>query len=534
MPGTPVIPEQPTPADRTDVGTTPIEAAPPPVPPAGGARGSARTLVSGTSWSAASQFVPLVINLGMTPYIIRGLGDARYGIFLLITTITMLLSQFDGGIGQAAMRFFTIYAGRDDRTATTRLLFSVSAVIAAFGVFITTAVVLFSERILQFFHLAPEYVPEARFLLVTLTAVVAVLLLRNLYNAVVSARNRFQVLSAAIIAGHVVYALGLWATIENGWGLYGVAGTMILQQVVGTLISVPVGVRFLTQQGLGFVTRAEAGEFFAYAWRIQIGGIAAILASQKDQLVAARIISAQQSGPFGQGTNFANQLRLVPLNALAPIQALVGAEVGAVGATGARPKIERLQRVWVVLVTGWCAVGVPSTYWGVKAWLPPGYAIAGDIASILLAGHFFGLVCIVDRTWALSLGHASIAMRQSVVSLLANVVASVALWFPFGLLGVVAGTAIGTMAGTLFMSWDVSRVVEVRIRWFLRQVPLWQAAAAAGLTLVLELLVAPWAPHGPLGLLTCGLLAGPGFVLLVMTTLGVRGAKDALALVRRR
>ena len=83
------------------------------------------------------------------------------------------------------------------------------------------------------------------------------------------------VLSIATLVGHLVYAIGLIVTVENGFGLYGVAVTMIVQQVVGTLITVPVGFRYLTSAGLRPLDRATAAEFFAYAWRIQVGGIAA-------------------------------------------------------------------------------------------------------------------------------------------------------------------------------------------------------------------------------------------------------------------
>lgn len=513
--------------------TSPAGPSPAPSPP-GVVRGSARTLVKGTSWSALSQLLPLVINLAMTPYIIAGLGGDRYSIFLLISLITMLLSQFDGGIGQSALRYFTIYAGRDDRVATTRLLFSVSAVIAVFGVAITAGVVLFARQILAFFRVAPAFVGEAAVLLVALTAVVAVLLLRNLYNAVVSARHQFQTLSIAAILGHLVYTAGLVLTIENEWGLVGVAGTMIAQQVVGTLITVPVGLRYLTRSGLSFITRAEARDFAQYAWKVQVAGLATILASQKDQLVAGRVLSAQQSGPFGQGASFANQLKSVPLNAVGPIQALIGSEIGAVGVDASRAKVERLQYLWVVFTAGWCAVGIPATFVGVRAWLPASYHLTADVAAILLMGHFFGLVCIVGRTWAMTLGHAEVAMHQSIVTLVANVVLSVALWFPFAMLGVVAGSALGSAIGTVYLTFHSRRVVASRLRWFMRDVPYWQAAVAALVTLGLELLAQPFLPRGALGLVAAGLLALPGSVFYVLTTLGVHGAKDAVALVRRR
>lgn len=519
----------PDPEEDVDSGLDPAASTAP-----GVVRGSARTLVGGTSWSMLSQLVPLVINLAMTPYIIAGLGGARYSIFLLISSITMLLSQFDGGIGQSALRYFTIYAGRDDRVATTRLLFSVSSVIAAFGAAIIVAVVLFSQQILGFFRLDPAFVHEATVLLISLTVVVAVLLLRNLYNAVVSARHRFQTLSIAVIAGHLVYAVGLVLTIENGWGLFGVAGTMIVQQVVGTVITVPVGLRYLTRSGLRFITRAEAADFAKYAWKVQVAGIATILTGQKDQLVAGRVLSAQLSGPFGQGTSFANQLKTVPLNALAPIQALIGSEIGAVGAEASRAKVERLQHLWVVFTTGWCAVGIPATFVGVRAWLPASFVLTADVAAILLVGHFFGLVCIVGRTWALTLGHAEVAMHQSIVTLVANVALSLALWFPFDMLGVVVGTTLGSAIGTLYLSFHTRRVVDTRIRWFMRDVPYWQAILAGLITLGLELLCQPYLPGGALGLGAAGLLALPGSVVFVLTTLGVRGAKEAVALVRRR
>ena len=39
---------------------------------------TARTLLRGTSWSAAAQLIPLVVNLAMTPWVIHGLGAGSY------------------------------------------------------------------------------------------------------------------------------------------------------------------------------------------------------------------------------------------------------------------------------------------------------------------------------------------------------------------------------------------------------------------------------------------------------------------------
>ena len=37
-------------------------------------------------------------NLVLTPFIIHGLGDQRFGIFVLVVTLTGMLTSFDGGV----------------------------------------------------------------------------------------------------------------------------------------------------------------------------------------------------------------------------------------------------------------------------------------------------------------------------------------------------------------------------------------------------------------------------------------------------
>ncbi len=83
-----------------------------------GLRGVAR----GFSWGTAGQLIGVAGNLVLTPFIIHGLGVERYGIFVLVVTITGMLTTFDGGVMAAASRYFSIYAGTDDRRSTTQLL----------------------------------------------------------------------------------------------------------------------------------------------------------------------------------------------------------------------------------------------------------------------------------------------------------------------------------------------------------------------------------------------------------------------------
>ena len=499
-----------------------------------GKDGSARVLMRGMSWQSLAQFVPLVVNLAMTPWIISGLGPQRYSIFLLVSTATMLISQFDGGIGASSMRYFTIYAGRDDKQSTTRLLVSVSFAIAAVSGFVTLLAIVFTGPILGLVRVAPEYLAETGVLFRTLTAMITLLLLRNLFSAVVNSRQLFRVTATANLVGYAVYMGGLILTVVNGWGLVGVAVTMVAQQVVGSCITVPASLPYLSRPRPLFMDRAEAGEFFRYAWRVQVTGLSNIITSQKDQLVAGWAITAQQSGPYGQGSNFTGQMRSMALNATYPMQAMIGSEVASQGAETAVAKIAKLQRVWVRAVVGWCGIGSLTAFFAVKAWLPEEYELAAPVASTLLIGSMFALLKHVSNLWSLTLGHSEIEMRASVVGMLTNLALTALLGAIIGMGGVVLATVIGQLVSMLYFSWQFRRRIEVRLPWFVREVPPMALAAGLLVTLGLQLLADGHLPNGALGLLAGGMLGGPGALVYAVLAFGVSGLRRGLASIRRR
>jgi O-antigen/teichoic acid export membrane protein len=479
-----------------------------------------RAVVTGTMWQASAQLVPLAINLGLTPYFIRGLGIERYSVFLLVNTISAVLSTLNGGLGQSAMRFFSINVGNGDRAASTRLLWTVSWIFVGLTAVVSTAGVLGAPALLDFFSLAPELRPETVVLVNIVVVLVGIIMLRNLFNTLLIAHGRFQVTALAILTGYVVFAVGMILTIERGWGLVGVGWTYIVQQIVGSLITVPVAVPLLDRAGRTRMGRAEAATFFAYAWKVQVTGLLAVVTAQKDQLVAGRLLTAQLSGPYGQGSNFAQQLKMIPLNALGPLQSSLGRTVGEVGAADAAAAVNRMQRMWVLAVTGWVAVGLPATYVGVRTWLPDAFAVSAQVATILFVGSFFTLLPAVLVLWCLTVGHPELELRYSLVGLLVNVIGSVGLGLAFGILGVVVGTTLSQIAATAWLAWDVRRTLPVRLDGLFRHIAWRDAALAGGITLAVELLALGHLPRGAIGLATCGALAVPGAALYAVLAFG--------------
>lgn len=508
----------------------PTESTGAPSPSTGAPRSRAQTLVRGTSWQLVAQVVPLAINLLLTPFVILGLGPARFSAFLLIATVANLLGQFDGGVGVTTLRYCTLYCGRDDRLSTTRLLTTTALVIAGLTLIGATAVVLLTSSILSFFGVAAVYIDEATVLLRTLSVLVGLILIRSVFHSVLAARHLFKWISITMLVGYAVYAGGLYMTARNGWDLRAIAAVMVTQQVTVSLLTIPRALPFLDRKGVRLMPAETAREFFAFAWKAQISGLVTIAVSQKDQLFAGRVLSAQLSGPYSQGYGLAFQIKSLPYNAIKPIQAALGEEYARHGAAAALPLAERLQRFWVRGVTGWAVIGVPASFVGVRAWLPDSFALTGLVVAVLLTGHCVVLLGLVLWLWVLTLGHPGIELRASLLGLVVNLGLSVALLGPFGMVGVISATALGQLAMMMTMIALSRRRLPTPIRSPLTEIP-WVAAFAGALVCTgIELAAAGHLPRGVLGLACAGLLALPGAALFASIAFG----GELRSLVRRR
>src|SRR5262245_19757148 len=102
-------------------------------------RGSAnRSLLLGAATNWAAFAATLLVAFFLAPYLIRTLGDARYGIWCVVEAILAYFTLFDLGIAACLVRFAAKYHATDGRGELNKL---VSACLVVFTV--AAACVLF-------------------------------------------------------------------------------------------------------------------------------------------------------------------------------------------------------------------------------------------------------------------------------------------------------------------------------------------------------------------------------------------------------
>src|SRR5271170_4161753 len=74
----------------------------------------------GSSWSALG--VNVVVGIFLSPYILHHLGDAAFGVWVLIFSVTGFYGLFDLGIRSSIIRYVSKYTATNDREKLTQFV----------------------------------------------------------------------------------------------------------------------------------------------------------------------------------------------------------------------------------------------------------------------------------------------------------------------------------------------------------------------------------------------------------------------------
>lgn len=486
-----------------------------------------------------SQLITAVGNLALTPFIIHSLGLERYGLFVLTVTVTAFLASFNGGLASTANRYFPIYAGRDDRVATTRLLITFVLFVLTFGLIAGLVDWFVAPLIVAVLHMRTSFRSQSLFLFRTLGILLTFGLTRQLLQAVIAARQRFDRIVESTLFCYCVWVAGLIWVLDHHDGLRGVALVVVAQQVTMVATILPTTIRYLTTAGLSFLRWHELRQLLAFSAKVQVAGLAWYLNNQLDTLIVGGALSVKTVGVYNTGNSFATQLNYLTTNILSPTGVHLGNTYGREGEAKAFQQFCRIQRMWVAAVTGWSAVGMAAAYFGIVAWLGPQFHLGGWVAVVVIAGNL-----PLQYAWMLSIYvnvmlQATIDMRFGLAMLAVNVL----LMFPlsaFGAVPVAAASGVAQLVGAIYIVRAARQRIRPDIPNFFHQIPLLRAVAAAAVTFALEMLLRPHLTQGILGLLEC---AGPailGLGLYMILVIGpyrpgsfMKSAVDRRQLLRR-
>lgn len=451
---------------------------------------SVGTIRRHVGWNTLRQASPLVSTLLLTPFLLSRLGVDRYGLFALAQATLTVLTQLDGGLGNSAQRFFALYAGSGDVARTTRLFTTAVGALVAGGIVIAVIVAVAARPLVALLSPPVALLPDAVFLVHTMPGLVALELVRNLLQGLMHANGRWRATAAVSVVTQVL-SFGLTLVlVRQGMGVRGVVYALGAQAVVAVILLLGASQTYLQRGDLGLLPRAELRGFAAYAAKHQIVAASAMINLEVDALLVAAILPIRFVAFYSIGAGVATQIRTLPLNTLGPLASSLGVTFGRSGRAAVMVEFARMQRLWLRTALPYSLVAGATVYFAITAWLGEGQRLAGLTAAVLLLGHSVDLSVGVVDTLTNTLGRPGMQARSSAASVVVNLVLTIPLGLAFGLLGIVAATSLGLLAGTAYFVHLARAYVGEELRSPFAGFPLPATAlgmvTAAGLELVVR------------------------------------------------
>ena len=172
--------------------------------------------------SASNYFllaVNSVIGFLLTPFLISQLGDAGYGIWVLVVSIVGYYGILDIGIRDATIRYVARSLGKEDYASLNQTVNTSLVLFTIIGLFVACLSFLLARPLAGFFNLGKEQL-ESFVLLVRLLGLgVAIGFPRRVFGAYLVAIERFVIYNAIHVVSAIIRVSCIFLLLAHGGGL---------------------------------------------------------------------------------------------------------------------------------------------------------------------------------------------------------------------------------------------------------------------------------------------------------------------------
>jgi O-antigen/teichoic acid export membrane protein len=414
-----------------------------------------RSLAIGAATNWAAFAATLFVAFFLAPYLIRHLGDARYGVWCVVEAILAYFTLFDLGIAACLVRFVARHHATGEHDELNRM---VSACLALF-LAAALAVLVLGSALVPF--VAPGLERQlgntgdvAPFMLLML-ANLALSLPLSVFPSILDGLQRFVVKSVirlvflGLKVGGIVYAM------ETTPGLWSLAVVFTLTNLLEHAAMAGLVFRFLPGLRLShrLVNRATLREVRGYSVDAFLAMLAGRITVQTGAIVVGGFLTAAGAA------HYAVAARLVEMakNLLRSVTVTLTPAVSQREATG---DLDGVRRV-LLHGTRWVLYLVLPIHLGLLFFGRP--FLARWLGSADYAGWCFPVVVILSATLTLGvaqsvaarilygLGRLKLFARLALVEAGLNLGLSLALVGPLGLVGVAIAVAVPNVLFCLFV-----------------------------------------------------------------------------------
>lgn len=429
-----------------------------------------RSLLLGavTNWLAFA--ATLAVSFFLAPYLVRSLGDARYGVWCVVESILAYFTLFDLGIAACLVRFVAKHHATGERAELNRI------VSASLGLFVIAAcgVLVLGGAVTPF--VAPglerklgEPGDVLPFMLLML-ANLALTLPLSAFPTILDGLQRFGAKSAVRLVCLALRVAGIVWVMETRPGLLPLAFVFTVMNLLEHAVMAWLCFRFLP--GLKLTTRNIDRETLREVKGYSVDAFLAMLAGritvQTGLIVVGGFLTAAAAAHYALAARLVDMAKNLLRAATTTLTPAVSQREATGDLDGVRRVLLEGTRFVLYLVLpihlGMLAFGRPFF----ARWVGPQYADwCFPAMAVLSATLTIGVAQSVASRILYGMGKLKLFARLALVEAVVNLALSLALVGPFGLVGVAVAVAVPNVLFCVFVIVYACRTLDVSAKDYL-------------------------------------------------------------------
>ena len=441
--------------------------------------------------------------------LIDALGVEAFGLFAIVASLPAYAGLLDFGIGQGLVKHLSEYSETDDPVGVRQVMTIGLAFYALIGLVCTPLVIMFAPAAIGLLDMPDPLQRTAETSIVAMFVYFVASSAVGVFHARVVSLHRMDIAAAAGLLGQIVFGVLIFVVIPRSpTVLTAIWLTMVQVPVTGVILYAVV--RRTDRQVFCNPFTIPGGlvaKLFAFGGWMQLNSVTALVNLEADKLIIAGFLNIGAVTPYQIGNRLASLNRVIPfqlLSAIMPAATRVSMGRNPAAAEDFYCHTSRYLMLLTLAITGFTAMTADRL---ITTWIGRPYPQARLILLALSISFAINNLTGAGTTMVRAAGAPRYETYYAVVSMVLNIVLTVALAPVFGMGGILGGTIIANVAGSTYFIVLFHR--RFGVPWYRTMgVWLWRLLAATAAACASIALLHVWEPAD----LATGRIAGLGIL----------------------
>jgi O-antigen/teichoic acid export membrane protein len=420
-----------------------------------------------SSWAGLA--LNIAVGFFLSPFILHHLRDDAFGLWILIFSLTGYYGIFDFGIRSSLIRYVSKFQATGEKDELARLINTSLFSYTCLGAILMVPTVLGSLYVDRLFHIPLVFLHDARILFFMVGSSLALGFPLGISGGILEGLQRFYLLNWTNMVSLVVRAALIVLALRHGLGLLTVAlitvslpllTSAIRAVLAQQILAIPYGWKYVDRNSLRQVANYGSITFMII--------VATRLRFKTDAVIIGSFISAAAITHFSIGARLVDYAGEV-VSSLAQIFTPMSSQFHATG------DYSRLRMIFIAgnracafVMFPICVSLIVMGKSVIEAWMGRQYISSYTVMLVLLIpSTLYNAQTTSNRILFGMSMHKSLAIIVLMEGA-ANVILSIALVRPWGIVGDAVGTAIPLLCTALvFLPRHMCRRLEVPLRKFI-------------------------------------------------------------------